>query len=73
MINTSSYTNRSLIWDQKGYFWNLLSGADIYSYNKINSLLLIALCLLLTPCCSLFFVYNSVLIIGECLKMGHSY
>ena len=56
------------IWDQKVYFWNILSGADIYWYNKINLLLLIALCLLLTLCCSLLFVYNSVLFIVECLK-----
>ena len=38
------------IWDQKENFWNNPSGADIYSYNKINPVLLTALCLLLTLC-----------------------
>ena len=34
-----------IIWDQKVYFWNIPSDADIYWYNKINPLLLIAVCL----------------------------
>ena len=50
----------------KGIFLKL--PVDIYSYNKINPLLLIALCLLLTPCCSLLFVYNFVLIIIDVFK-----
>ena len=58
------------IFDQKVHFSNILSGADIYSYNKINPMLLTALCLLLTPYCSLLFVYNSVLFNVECLKWG---
>ena len=33
------------IWDQKVYFWNIPSDTDIYWCNKINPLLLIALCL----------------------------
>ena len=33
------------IWEEKVYFWNIPSGAAIYSYNKINPLLLIAFCL----------------------------
>ena len=33
------------IWDQMVHFWNILSDADIYFCNKINPLLLIALCL----------------------------
>ena len=33
-------------------------------------MLLTALCLLLIPCCSLHFVYNSVLFIVEWLKWG---
>ena len=36
----------------------------------INQLLLIALCLLLTPCWSLFFVYYFVLFIVKWLKLG---
>ena len=56
------------IWDQKVYFWNIPSDADIYWCNKINPLLLIALCLLSTLCCSFLLVYNSVLFIDECLK-----
>ena len=54
------------IWDQKVYFWNIPSDADIYWYNKINPMLLTAFCLLLTLCCSLLFVYNSVLN-GACM------
>ena len=42
----------------------------MYLYNKINPLLLIALCLLLTPYCSMLFVYNSVFFIVEYLKWG---
>ena len=44
------------IWDQKVYFEKLPSGADIYSYNKINPLLLIAICLLLIAVCLQFCV-----------------
>ena len=58
------------IWEQRVYFWNIPSDADIYWYNKINPVLLIALCLLLTPFCSLLSVYNSMLFIVECLKWG---
>ena len=45
-----------MIWEQKVSFWNIPSNANISWYNKINPLLLIALCLLLTPVahCSLF-------------------
>ena len=57
----SSYID-SIIWDQKVYFWNIPSGADIYSCNKINPMLPTALCLLLTLCCSLLFFLQSCVV-----------
>ena len=72
-IKASTATDAGLIsaiWEQKVYLSDILSDADIYWYNKITHLLLIALCLLLIPCCSLLFVYNSMLLIVECLEWG---